>query len=402
MSDALATNLARSRKARNLSQEQLAEAAGVGVDTVGRIERGERRTTRPATVAKLAAALDTSSDALLGLSTDVVVDHQLDLMGLRRAVTATSSIPGLDAFTDSAELVSLHELSANIHHAWKAYVSGHHQRLLVSLPTVLADARRLVHAGHGDDKAVAQRLLSTTYRLAAGLAGRLDSNDLAWTAVERALAAAGGSDSPDLQLAVSHRYLAWTLVRQGRLGDAERVAVAAAERIEPRLLERDPTKVGIFGNLLFNAASAALRSGNVARADDLLAVAQAAAVRTGADSATEAAIFGPRVAALQQIDHLMRAGDPGEALARSCHLPVPPGGAPAFWEAGHQLHLAQAAVRVRRDRLALEHLDRARQLAPDWSRRQPLGATVMRGLLDQATRRQGTQFSGLAKHFGVG
>jgi transcriptional regulator with XRE-family HTH domain len=63
----IAENLARFRKARNLSQEELAAAASVGVDTVGRIERGERRTTRPATVAKLAHVLGVSPDALLGL-----------------------------------------------------------------------------------------------------------------------------------------------------------------------------------------------------------------------------------------------------------------------------------------------------------------------------------------------
>ena len=57
MSTPIAENLARFRKARNLSQEELAAAASVGVDTVGRIERGERRTTRPATVAKLAQVL---------------------------------------------------------------------------------------------------------------------------------------------------------------------------------------------------------------------------------------------------------------------------------------------------------------------------------------------------------
>ncbi|OLF11018.1 hypothetical protein BLA60_13455 [Actinophytocola xinjiangensis] len=65
MSDtwSLPDNLARFRKARNLSQEQLS-AAGVAVDTVARIERAERQTTRPATVRKLAAALHISPSAL--------------------------------------------------------------------------------------------------------------------------------------------------------------------------------------------------------------------------------------------------------------------------------------------------------------------------------------------------
>ncbi|WP_075978715.1 helix-turn-helix domain-containing protein [Actinokineospora bangkokensis] len=57
----MASSSARSRKAHNFSQEQLAGAASVDVDTVGRIERGERRSTRPATVAKLTTALGSST-----------------------------------------------------------------------------------------------------------------------------------------------------------------------------------------------------------------------------------------------------------------------------------------------------------------------------------------------------
>ncbi|WP_255637815.1 hypothetical protein [Amycolatopsis sp. DSM 110486] len=63
--------------------------------------------------------------------------------------------------------------------------------------------------------------------------------------------------------------------------------------IEPRMLDRDPTRAGVFGNLLFNAATAALNNGSRGRADDLLAAAHAAAVRSRGDTATEAAIFGP-------------------------------------------------------------------------------------------------------------
>lgn len=397
----IADNVARIRKARNMSQEQLAAAAGVGVDTIGRIERGERRTTRPSTVAKLARALHVTDEALLGLRTDTATDPAPRIAELRHAITASAEIPGLADFNEVDEVAAPAELAGTAHRAWRAYVDGQHAELLYALPILLVDARRLVHHTTGDDQAIAQRLLSTAYRLGAGLAGRYDLDDLAWTAAERALAAAHRSDAAEIETAISLRYLVWTLVRQGRLDDAERVAVTAAEKIEPRMLDRDPERAGVFGNLIFNAATAAQRAGSESRADDLLAVAQSAAVRAGRDTASETAIFGPRVAAFQRVDQAVRAGDPETALRLATLVPDSCGIVPPFWEAGHRLHLAAAAVQVRRDQLAFNFLSEARDLAPDWVRRQPLGVTTMRELVDRAPRRRGADFALLAAHYGL-
>ncbi|WP_410654140.1 helix-turn-helix domain-containing protein [Amycolatopsis sp. lyj-112] len=401
MSSSLAENLARFRKARNLSQEELAAAASVGVDTVGRIERGDRRTTRPATIAKLARVLAVTPDALSGLMPVAHAGYDGEIARLRQAITASAEIPGLDDLTDTDDVSDRPSLAMASHAAWRAYVDGRHSDLLHALPILLTDARRLVHATTGDANAAAQRLLSTAYRLCAGIAGRLDMDDLAWTAAERALAAARGSDDPEIDSAISLRYLVWTLIKQGRTAEAERVAVKAAEEIEPRMLDRDVTRAGVFGNLLFNAANAALRSGNGVRADDLLAVARSAAVRAGRDNATEAAIFGPRVAALQTVDHAVRLGDPETALRLAEGIPEPRGPVPPFWEAGHRLHLAHAAALLRRDQQATKLLGEARDIAPDWVQRQPLGIMVMRDMVDRATRRRGRPFADLAAHYGV-
>ncbi|HEV2782363.1 MAG TPA: helix-turn-helix transcriptional regulator [Actinophytocola sp.] len=397
----LPENLARIRKARDLSQEQLAAAAGVAVDTVARIERGERQTTRPSTVNKLAAALGVSPAMLLGILPPVRGPDGVGVVELRQAITATEEIPGLADFTETAEVLPLEVLAGTAHRAWRAYVDGRHGELLHALPTLLVDARRLAHASSDDAKAAAHRVLSTAYRLGAGIAGRFGLDDLAWTSAERALHTARLSDAPDLETAVSLRYLVWTLVRQGRPDEAERVAVRAAERIEPRMLDKDPDRAGVFGNLLFNAASAALRAGRGERANDLLAVAHAAAVRAGRDRASEAAIFGPRVAALQVVDQTVRLGDPETALRLAERLPGSTGDVPAFWEAGHRLMLASAAAELRNDRLALGYLAQARDLAPDWVQYQPLGASTMRTLVDRAARRRGEDFAALAAHYGV-
>jgi len=66
---------------------------------------------------------------------------------------------------------------------------------------------------------------------------------------------------------------------------------------------------------------------------------------------------------------------------------------PAFWEAGHRLHLARAALELRLDRDSIEYLAQGRDLAPDWVRYQPLGASVARSLIDRASRRPGARFA---------
>jgi hypothetical protein len=307
----------------------------------------------------------------------------------------------MDELADPDETISLDELDRETHRAWQAYVDGRHTELFNALPAILNDARRLVHVSTGDDRAKAHRLLSTAYRLGAGITSRYGYTDLSWSAAERALDAAGSSDSPELQQAISLRYLAWTLVRQARLEEAERVGTAAAERIQPAMLDRDPQRAGIFANLLFNAATAAVLAGHPDRSDALLAEAQAAAVRSKADFANEAAIFGPRVAALQRVENAVRAGDPERALHLADSIERAQGQVPAFWEAGYNVCLAAAATELRKDRRALTHLAHAYELAPDWAPHQPLGRLAMRRLIDQAARRRGSDFSRLAAIYAV-
>lgn len=397
----LPENLARFRKVRDLSQDELSAAAGVGVDTIARIERAERKTTRPSTLNKLAAALGVTPGVLLGILPPADGVDRANVADLRQAITTSEDIPGLGDFAEATEVVPLATLTATAHQAWRAYVDGRHSELLHALPPLLVDSRRLAHVTETDDRAAAHRVLSTTYRLGAGLAGRFGLDDLAWTSAERALRAARKSDSPDLETAISIRYLVWTLIRQGRTDDAERVAIRAAEQIEPRMLDRDPHRLGVFGNLLFNAAAAAGRAGHADRANDLLAVAQSAAVRASTDHASEAAIFGPRVAALQAVEHAVRSDDPETALRLADHVPEARSEVPAFWEAGHRLMLAAAAANLRDNKRALAYLAEARDLALDWVRYQPLGASTMRTLVDRAARRRGAEFAALAAHYGV-
>ncbi len=324
-----------------------------------------------------------------------------DVAQLRAAIGSVGEFLGVVEFADGDDLPPVGEVQAVGRRAWEYYVAGRTSELLALLPPLLTDSRRLVHSSAGDAQAVGQRVLALSYRLGAGLAGRLGLHDLAWSSAERAVLAARQSDAVEIESAVSFRYLAWVLVRQGRVDEAVRVAVRAAETVEPGMLDADRGKAGVFGNLLFNAASAAVLAGRGDQARDYLAIARATAMRHGHDHASEAAIFGPRAVGLQTVDLAVRLGDPERALRLAARLPRTGGKLPRFWEAGHRLHLARAAADLRRTQDALAYLDEAREIAPTWSAQQPLAKSTMNALVDRAARRPGETFARLAAHYGV-
>lgn len=392
---AVGENLARIRTARGMTQEALAQLSGVSVDTVSRLERGTHATARRSTLQALATTLGVDPTRLLGnapIEQDTVGAEQL-----RRAVHALD----LPDFADTVEVLPLRELHDSASTAWADYLAGRHTELLAGLPTLMVDTRRGVSVHDGDRKAEAAGLLATAYRLAAGLAGRIGLTDLAAHAAHRALDAARHTSRPELDEAAALRYLAWVLVRQGDLSGAEQLAIRAAERLDIGLMARpDASRVGVFGSLLMNAAGAAARAGAVARAEDHLSIARAAAVRSGVDSIGEAGVFGPRVAAMQAVDQAVRTGQPDRALALAARIPAAAGKVPSFWEAGHRLHLAAACADLTQWGDTAEHLEAARVMAPEWSRVQPLGRTIAAQLVEHRGRRS-ERLSVLAAHYGI-
>ncbi|WP_460706869.1 hypothetical protein, partial [Myceligenerans halotolerans] len=161
----------------------------------------------------------------------------------------------------------------------------------------------------------------------------------------------------------------------------------------------EPVHAAVFGNLLFNAATAAVANGSAGRAVDMLAEARSAAARIRTSIVSEAALFSTRAVAFHEVEHLTRTGESEAALRRAAELGTTPGRLPAFQEAGHELQLAAASVATRRYDDALTHLEAAHRLAPYWAAAQPLGRVTMRTLLDRATRRRGPRFAALAQAY---
>ncbi|MFC7742095.1 hypothetical protein ACFQXA_15780 [Nocardiopsis composta] len=228
-------------------------------------------------------------------------------------------------------------------------------------------------------------MLATACQASAGVAITLGQEDLAFIAVERAVSAAEQCGDP-LHQASAANFLSWIYRRHGRLAEAEEVAVRAAEQCEPAWLSSSPEQVSVFGGLLLNAAGAAARAGRAQRSRDLSATARAAAARAGRDRVDQWVVFGPSVAAMNEVNNAVEYGDLDEARHLADVVPVQKAGVPATWSARYLLNVAQVQVEQRRAADAHATLQQVRALAPEWIRYHPQARTLVIHLLDRKGR----------------
>lgn len=395
--------LARLRNFRGLTQEELAEKAGISVDVIRRLEQARRKTARWSTLTKLAKTLDVELSTLVtppSLLERSHGDSKSGLLEIRCALTASSELPGMDDYAEDDEVPSLDELGRSVAHAWKVYQSGEFSTLSTLLPTLITAARRATREYDGDQKAAAYSALATTYNMGAGVTVMLGHEDLAFTAVERSVAASRHADDP-LCHAASAVFLSWILLKQGRYDQAERAAVTMAENIEPSFTKAPSEELATFGNLLVNGSAAAVRDDRGERADDLLSVARAAAARVGEDRVEQWSVFGPRVVGMYAANNAVELGDMERALHLAEQVPPAVGVVPVTWEARYSLNMAYAQVELRRDTEAVDSLWQARTVAPEWIKYPVLGHWVVRELLDRGGRRREPRLATLADHLKV-
>lgn len=396
-------NLARVRKARGMTQEELADASRVSVDVIARLEQGRKKGARWTTLIKLANALEVqlavlvTPPALLGDSGD---PHGNDIQELRRAITPVGDVLATEELAEDVEVVSIDELRRGVSTISEAYHFGRFTEVGQALPSIIGDARRAARTSHTESRAAAYTLLSASYRMAAGVTVMRGHQDLAMVAVEKAAQAARRTDD-ELASAAVAAVLSWILLKQGRYDDAEHAATTAAERVEPSFTRGTRAQLAAFGNLMINASCAAVRAGARQRAEDLLAVARAAASRHGTDGVYGGSVFGPRVVAMYETCNAVEVHDIGGALAHARRVPPASGGTlPATWEARYLLNLAYAYSESGDDSSAVDLLVRARDVAPEWIKYHPMAATVVMEQLERP-RKPSDQLAALAAHLRV-
>ncbi|MFI1357484.1 helix-turn-helix domain-containing protein [Streptomyces sp. NPDC020898] len=358
--------VARLRMRRKLTQEGLAERAELSVDVIRKLEQGVRQTARLSTINALARALDVEPSTLVGQPVTFEVRGEEDspsVLALRQAVSPVSDLLGEES--DLEDPPTIEELQTSIRSTERIRREGRMGEVGSLLPQLIRDARAAARAHHGSAAAAAQSVLAEAYQVAATTLTALGKEDAAFTALERSMEAARKGDDPHLET-VGFSSLAWIFTKQGRLADAERVAMAAADRVEPNFRSQ-PIELALWGVLLLRAATAAVRLERRDAVVDLLNMAGAAAARIGADRIDYATPFGPTNAGVAKVNFLVEMGEDAEAL-RAARVVPDLASLPPTWRARFHVDRALAYADLNKDDGALQALLTAERTAPEWMR----------------------------------
>ncbi|HEV2452207.1 MAG TPA: helix-turn-helix transcriptional regulator [Streptosporangiaceae bacterium] len=364
--------LAQARADRGLTQDQLAERAGISAKMVSLIERGKRTPGIP-TVYALAGALGIEPSRLLDRHDRLGAgDREKGILAVRDALLAPGDLPGLD-LDDDGPAAPLAALEQAVETGWQLYWKGRLTDLAALLPPLISAARATVR----ETGTAACKPLAQAYQLAADLMVHMGNDDLAFGGAMRAMRAAAQGDDP-LQEATLAGTASWVLLHQGRLGYAEKVAAKAAENITPRFLgaagsdeeaEQRFAHLTVYGALLLSAAAPAAAAGNADAAAGYMTEAQVAALSFGGpDRHDYNCSFGRSQMEMQRTHQMTVLGRPDRALKaaakvlRSDLLPI-------SWGALH-LDVATAHLGRKNTPAAIEALLTAHAVSPEWSRHQ--------------------------------
>jgi transcriptional regulator with XRE-family HTH domain len=373
----LAARLRSIRRERVLSQEQLAERAGISTEMVRKIEQGRRHPRLPALM-RIAKALDVPLSELADNRPRLDgVQEGASVLALRDALLSPAVIPGL-GLAEAAEPMPAGQLQAAADDAGATYWQGDFTRMTAILPGLIS-AGRATREASGTAAAAA---LAQIYDLAANLLVHLGKEDLAAVAAERAIAAASSADDERLHAVMQGTY-SWVLLHQGRLEEAERIASAAADRIEPAF-SAPAEDVAAWGSLLMTALGPAAAAGRDT-AEDYIRLAGAGAERLGRRVRVYQTSFAPATVHMQATYAYAVRREPAKALHAAGK--VQPGDLPGAISRGrHLLDVAQAHVDARQGKAATAVLTQAHSLAPIWFRHQGVAKVLVSELLEQQNR----------------
>ncbi|MEV7547565.1 helix-turn-helix transcriptional regulator [Streptomyces sp. NPDC089915] len=359
MADHIGQRIAARRRARRMTQADLAREAHVSLSMIKGCERGVR-TPGPSTLEAIAAAL--SVDASL-----------LDLAYIGTAHRIRAALPALSASIAAYELPldppqrPLPQLQADIRDAVAWRLAAQYGRIAAKAPELVADALAHLHAATGTSKADAARLVVAVARAADAVAYKSGAHDLSARLIDVMRWAAVHTGDPDTCATVAYVRAETFLAAQ---------AHRAGQLVLERALDTMPAPIGkrstaTRGALHMRTAVVAARAGDANAAYGHLREA-----RTLAETLPEGiylgTAFGPASVSIHEValsvslgrDHI------GRALEIARHW-TPGDDIPAERRSGFWIEVARAQLWSGSPDDAFESLKAARKHAPQHVREHP-------------------------------
>ncbi|KUN97375.1 helix-turn-helix domain-containing protein [Streptomyces caeruleatus] len=342
------------RKRRGLSQRELADASGVSLSTIRKLEQGERETARLETLRKLAHTLRVPTMRLAhGRNPEDPDAGTVDRWeAVRNALERPPVVLGLDD-----EVPTVSGVRAALRETEPLFSGDQFAALAVLLPPLLRDAEALGPEG----RSVRVRLL----QLAGWLMVQTRQFGAAETALERAL-----DDAADrMEGAATVNTLCWLLLRQGELGKAYDLAVKWADETEPRMSRATPAELSTWGWMLLRVSAAAVRNSQPGEAEDALRYATAAAIALGREYAPEndfLRTFGPTTVKLKAAENAGVIDRPDMVLRIAERVPVFSLKPTSNNRNRHLLDVADAYAKTGNCADAFEKLEQIKAGSPEW------------------------------------
>lgn len=373
----LGAQIKRLRRDADLTQEQLAERAGVSVDLIAKLEQGRRQSALVPSLVKLANALDVDLSELIGKRARLDRDEDVRVLAVRDVILTPSILPGIEP--DDGEPPALDVLDRAVAGLWADYWAGRLSRLTATVPGVIGEARMASRA-YG---AAAARPLAQSYQAAACLAVHLGRDDWAVIAAERAVHAATTGDDELLWATVNGTY-AWCVHHQGRLDVAERHALRVAEQIEPNFTRAPLPHLTVWGGLVLTGLASAAAAGRADECAEYIGLARVGAGRLDHDRHDYEVNFGPTQVAMQATHAYTMLRKPDRALRSAKN--VDRADLQTISYGRHLLDKAQAHTYAGHLRAAETTLVEAENMSPEWFRHQGPARSLVGELVEETTR----------------
>ncbi|MEN8652888.1 helix-turn-helix domain-containing protein [Streptomyces sp. 21So2-11] len=411
MSDELADNVRRYRRAKGLSQEQLAHRAGLSVGPVRRIEQG-RDGVRMETLHAIARAVGVKTSDLMAAGTPEPIKHDdpnsLNLRELRIALTPAISLAPVTA--PLGQEPDLRRLRRMTRDNSVLYFEDSYKSIAADLPALIRAASDAVaYYDSGEERAEALVARSQALQLAGRYLTQIRRYDLAHGAVREAIADARAAGD-QLVAASGVGGMCWMLMRTERFDEAEDIAVATMDLVEPKIKGATEDQYATWGGLAMEAAAAAARNNRPREAKALRKAAGTAAKAVGVTHKNllrHWSMFGPVTASMKELEDLMVAGDARTVVRKSTEEENLQGktwkrlGGPSTNDGNrYHLDLARAQVRTGDPTAAMEELARLDEIAPEWFRHQSSAAITF----EEITKRRRTlttEMREVGAHLGV-